>query len=62
MGPQQPMRRADEQSDEAVRRRLEVEYPQIVEHAYRERAEILWADDSGPRSDHRAIWSPPTPP
>jgi transposase len=60
MSPQKPMRRAYEQSDEAVRRWLEVEYPAIVKRAYRERAEILWADESGLRSDHTAgrTWAP----
>src|SRR4051794_27904815 len=54
------MRRAYEQSDEAVRRWLEVDYPQLVKRAYRERAEILWADESGLRSDHSAgrTWAP----
>jgi transposase len=58
--PQKPMRRAYEQSDEAVRRWLEVDYPQLVRRAYRERAEILWADESGLRSDHTAgrTWAP----
>ena len=58
--PQKPMRRAYEQSDEAVRRWLEVRYPEIVKRAYRERAEILWADESGLRSDHTAgrTWAP----
>src|SRR5205085_8766181 len=60
MSPQKPMRRAYEQSDEAVRRWLEVEYPAIVTRAYRERAQILWADESGLRSDHTAgrTWAP----
>ena len=52
--PQKPMRRAYEQSDEAVRRWLEVEYPAIEKRARRERAEILWEDESGLRSDHSA--------
>jgi transposase len=58
--PQKPMRRAYEQSDEAVRRWLEVDYPQLVKRAYRERAEILWVDESGLRSDHTAgrTWAP----
>jgi transposase len=58
--PQKPMRRAYEQSDEAVRRWLEETYPTIVKRAYRERAEILWADESGLRSDHTAgrTWAP----
>ena len=58
--PQKPMRRAYEQSDEAVRRWLEVEYPALEKRARRERAEILWADESGLRSDHSAgrTWAP----
>jgi transposase len=58
--PQKPMRRAYEQSDEAVRRWLEVEYPAIVKAARRQRAEILWVDESGLRSDHTAgrTWAP----
>jgi transposase len=60
LSPQKPMRRAYEQSDEAVRRWLEVEYPAIVKRAYRQRAEILWAEESGLRSDHSAgrTWAP----
>jgi transposase len=60
MSPQKPMRRAYEQSDEAVRRWLEVDYPALVTRAYRQRAEILWADESGLRSDHSAgrTWAP----
>jgi transposase len=58
--PQKPMRRAYEQSDEAVRRWLEERYPEIEKHARKERAEILWADESGLRSDHTAgrTWAP----
>lgn len=58
--PQKPMRRAYEQSDEAVRRWLQERYPEIVRRAHRERAEILWADESGLRSDHSAgrTWAP----
>lgn len=58
--PQKPMRRAYEQSDEAVRRWLEERYPQIEKRARQERAEILWADESGLRSDHTAgrTWAP----
>src|SRR3954470_9510544 len=60
LSPQKPMRRAYEQSDEAVRAWLEERYPQIVKRAYRERAEILWADESGLRCDHSAgrTWAP----
>ncbi len=58
--PQKPMRRAYEQSDEAVRRWLEERYPEIEKRARREKAEILWADESGLRSDHTAgrTWAP----
>lgn len=58
--PQKPMRRAYEQSDEAVRRWLEVEYPKIVKAARKQGAEILWEDESGLRSDHTAgrTWAP----
>lgn len=58
--PQKPMRRAYEQSDEAVRQWLEQRYPEIEKRARRERAEILWADESGLRSDHAAgrTWAP----
>jgi transposase len=60
MSPQKPMRRAYEQSDEAVRRWLEETYPAIEKAARRERAEILWLDESGLRSDHTAgrTWAP----
>ncbi len=51
--PQKPMRRAYEQSDEAVRRWLEERYPEIERRARKERAEILWADESGLRSVQR---------
>ena len=58
--PQKPMRRAYEQSDEAVRVWLEERYPEIEKRARRERAEILWVDESGLRSDHTAgrTWAP----
>jgi transposase len=58
--PQKPMRRAYEQSDEAVRQWLEERYPQIEKRARRDRAEILWLDESGLRSDHTAgrTWAP----
>ena len=60
MSPQKPMRRAYEQSDEAVRAWLEVDYPEIVKQARKEGAEILWEDESGLRSDHTAgrSWAP----
>jgi len=54
------LRRAYEQSDEAVRRWLSERYPEIERRARKERAEILWADESGLRSDHTAgrTWAP----
>ena len=60
MSPQKPMRRAYEQSDEAVRQWLQERYPQIEKCARRDRAEILWLDESGLRSDHTAgrTWAP----
>ena len=60
MSPQKPMRRAYEQSDEAVRRWLEGRYPEIEAAARRENAEILWADEMGMRFDHTAgrTWAP----
>jgi transposase len=60
LSPQKPMRRAYEQSDEAVRQWLEERYPEIEKRARRERAEILWANESGLRSDHTAggTWAP----
>jgi transposase len=58
--PQKPARRAFEQDPEAVRRWLEVEYPAVAERGRREKARILWADETGLRSDHTAgrSWSP----
>jgi transposase len=58
--PQKPMRRAFEQSPQAVRRWLQEVYPQIERRARRERSRILWADEMGLRSDHTAgrSWSP----
>jgi hypothetical protein len=49
-----------QQSDEAVRRWLEEIYPAIERAARRQRAEILWVDESGLRSDHTAgrSWAP----
>lgn len=52
--PQKPLRRAFEQDPVAVARWLEREYPEIARRARREGAEILWADETGLRSDHAA--------
>ena len=58
--PQKPVRRAYEQSEPKVRAWLDERYPQIVRQARRERAEILWGDEMGLRSDHTTgtSWSP----
>jgi len=58
--PQKPARRAFEQNPEAVAQWLEERYPAIKARAYREKARILWADETGLRSDHTAgrSWSP----
>ena len=58
--PQKPARRAFERDPVAVKRWLEVEYPAVAERARREKARILWADETGLRSDHTAgrSWAP----
>lgn len=52
--PQKPLRRAFEQDPAAVERWLAEIYPAIARRAKREGAEILWADETGLRSDHAA--------
>jgi transposase len=58
--PQKPLRRAFEQSSEAVRRWIEERYPEIERRAYQQGSEILWTDEMGLRSDHQsgASWAP----
>jgi transposase len=58
--PQKPARRAFEQNPDAVERWRKERYPAIEARAYREKARILWADETGLRSDHTAgrSWSP----
>jgi transposase len=58
--PQKPARRALEQDPEAVARWLDERYPEIEARAYRNKARILWVDETGLRSDHTAgrSWSP----
>jgi transposase len=51
--PQKPAGRAYEQDPEAVRRWLEVEYPEVRRRAKAEGAEIHWGDEMGVRSDHQ---------
>jgi hypothetical protein len=51
LSPQKPVRKAYEQDPEAVARWLEVQYPAIVKQARRDKAVILWLDQTGLRSD-----------
>jgi transposase len=52
MTPQKPARRALEQNPAEVRQWLQEEYPAIRKQAIEEKAEILWGDECGFRSDH----------
>jgi transposase len=52
--PQKPVRRAYEQSSQAVEQWLKNEYPAIRAQAKREKAEIHWGDEMGLRSDYQA--------
>ena len=54
MTPQKPARRALEQNPAEVRRWLQDEYPAIRRLAAKEKAEILWGDECGFRSDHQS--------
>ena len=49
--PQKPLRKAYEQSPEAVHKWLEQDYPALAARARQEGAEIHWGDESGLRSD-----------
>jgi transposase len=49
--PQRPLKKAYEQSPEAVGKWVREEYPKIERRAKREKAEILWGDETGLRSD-----------
>ncbi len=51
LSPQKPIRRAYEQSPEAVARWLAEEYPAIQARAAKDKAIILWQDQTGLRSD-----------
>ena len=48
---QKPLRRAYEQSAEAVQHWLQQDYPAIVARARREKGVIFWGDETGLRSD-----------
>lgn len=50
--PQKPARQAFERNPEAVRRRLEEEYPLIRARAKTDQATIYWGNEMGLRSDH----------
>jgi transposase len=49
--PQRPLKKAYEQSPEAVRKWVKEEYPKIAAQAKLEGAEIQWGDETGLRSD-----------
>jgi len=49
--PQRPLKKAYEQSPEAVRKWVDEEYPKIAAQAKQEGAEIQWGDETGLRSD-----------
>jgi transposase len=60
LSPQKPVRRAYEQNPEAVAHWLEVTYPAIAKKAKKEKAIILWLDQTGLRSDAAVgtTWAP----
>jgi transposase len=60
LSPQKPIRKAYEQNPEAVARWLEVDYPAIAKRAKKEKAVILWLDQTGLRSDASVgkTWAP----
>ncbi len=51
--PQKPVRRAYEQSPQAVREWLDRVYPSLAKRAKREGALLYWGDEMGLRSDHQ---------
>ncbi|MEV8517636.1 winged helix-turn-helix domain-containing protein, partial [Dactylosporangium sp. NPDC051484] len=60
LSPQKPVRRAYEQNPEAVTHWLEVQYPAIEARARKEKAIVLWLDQTGLRSDAAVgtTWAP----
>ena len=60
LSPQKPVRKAYEQNPEAVAHWLEVTYPAIAARAKREKAVILWLDQTGLRCDAAVgtTWAP----
>jgi len=49
--PQKPIKRAYEQQPERIKKWLNEEYPCIAQRARKERAEILWGDETGISSE-----------
>jgi transposase len=60
LSPQKPIRKAYEQNPEAVARWLEEQYPAIAAKAKKDKAIILWLDQTGLRSDASVgiTWAP----
>jgi transposase len=60
LSPQKPIRRAYEQNPEAVARWLAEQYPAIEKQARKDKAIILWLDQTGLRSDAPVgtTWAP----
>jgi transposase len=54
MTPQKPVAKAYQQSPEAIKQWLELDYPEIQKKAKREKAVIFWGDEMSLRSDHVA--------
>jgi len=60
LSPQKPVRKAYEQNPDAVTRWLEQDYPRISASAVKDKAVILWLDQTGLRSDAAVgtTWAP----
>jgi transposase len=60
LSPQKPIRKAYEQNPEAVAQWLQVQYPAIAAQAKKDKAAILWLDQTGLRSDAPVgtTWAP----
>jgi transposase len=60
LSPQKPIRPAYEQNPEVVARWLDVQYPALEARARKEKAIILWLDQTGLRSDAAVgtSWAP----
>jgi transposase len=60
LSPQKPIRKAYEQNPQAVTQWLEVDYPAIAAQAKKDKAIILWLDQTGLRSDAAVgtTWAP----